>query len=250
MITTIVAPWLVERRAQHLSAQLASRSLNAGSIHAKAVLRGLRAAWIFSEALFGLSLLSTFFIGSVAGAIAMVSIIGISAALSQQIVPFALLSIKLSQYQEKLQAQGGEMERKKKTPNYETRGGVVMGLHNVAISAPQLLASVVSSIIFSVVGDEQGGEMDFAQADDSFNGARSTAWVLRTGGLTAMLAAFMLTRMSFKKDEMHEEVPSYDEGASVGMSRRREFADDEEEMKGLIKSMPSSPVLTECSFNR
>ena len=61
----------------------------------------------------------------------------------------------------------------------EDQPGVVLGLHNVAVSAPQIVATLIASIIFHMTQRERG-----VAGDDS------VGWVLRFGGLAGLLAAW------------------------------------------------------------
>lgn len=71
----------------------------------------------------------------------------------------------------------------------EDQAGIVLGLHNVAISAPQIFASLVCSAIFKA-----------AQRPRGVPGDESTAWVLRFGGVAALIAAYMTYRVEEEAD--------------------------------------------------
>ena len=117
---------------------------------------------------------STFFIQSVKGASVLVSVVGISAALSQQIVPFTMLSDILSRSTRGADPESAIDNSSHAEPEYETRPGIVMGLHNVAIAAPQLLASLASSIIFWI-GGHHGQATDIAGEVPDINNLKSTS---------------------------------------------------------------------------
>ncbi len=61
---------------------------------------------------------------------------------------------------------------------------MILGLHNVAIASPQIIATLVSSAIFKLAQKERG-----VPGDDS------VGWVLRFGGLAALVAAYMTKRV-------------------------------------------------------
>jgi len=61
---------------------------------------------------------------------------------------------------------------------------VILGLHNVAIASPQIIATLASSLIFKMAQKERG-----VPGDDS------VGWVLRFGGVAALVAAFMTKRV-------------------------------------------------------
>lgn len=62
----------------------------------------------------------------------------------------------------------------------EKRPGIVLGLHNVAIAAPQVFAAAASSIIFWLL---EGMETQSC--------GNNTSWVLCAAGLCAFAAAFL-----------------------------------------------------------
>jgi len=62
----------------------------------------------------------------------------------------------------------------------EVQAGAIMGLHNVAISAPQIVAALACSGIFGL-----------AKVTGSHYG---TGWVLRAGGVAALGAAYLTYR--------------------------------------------------------
>ena len=62
----------------------------------------------------------------------------------------------------------------------EDQAGVVLGLHNVAISAPQVVATLGSSLVFKLLQKGRGEPGD-----------ESVAWVLRIGALSMIVAAML-----------------------------------------------------------
>ena len=67
-------------------------------------------------------------------------------------------------------------------PHQEEPGdqaGMILGLHNVAISTPQILATLTSSVVFRAL-----------QKDRSVPGDSSVGWVLKIGGVAALVAAW------------------------------------------------------------
>lgn len=124
-------------------------------------------------------MLSTLFITTFTGAIVLAAMAGISAALAQ-FVPFTLLSAVLSRHRairvSVLKAQGNLLEP------YVTEPGIVMGIHNMAIAAPQLVAACMSSVIFWVSKGSRGGP-------------GGTAWALAVGGLSALVALWFTGKL-------------------------------------------------------
>ena len=64
------------------------------------------------------------------------------------------------------------------------QAGVILGIHNMAIAAPQIIATVASSIIFR-----------FFQKPRGVPGDHSIAIVLALGGITVFISAFFIHRI-------------------------------------------------------
>jgi solute carrier family 45 protein 1/2/4 len=64
------------------------------------------------------------------------------------------------------------------------QAGVILGIHNMAIAAPQIIATVSSSIIFR-----------FFQKPRGVPGDHSIAIVLALGGITVLISAFFIYRI-------------------------------------------------------
>ncbi|KAI4280606.1 MAG: hypothetical protein L6R38_004313 [Xanthoria sp. 2 TBL-2021] len=134
----------------------------------------LRRAWILAHLLFALCMGLTFFITTPLAATILTGVVGLSWALSLW-APFALISAEISKHDAQARKTGG---------NNDDQAGVVLGLHNVAISAPQILATLVSSAIFRIAQKPRG-----EPGDDS------VGWVMRFGGVAVLVAAYMTTRL-------------------------------------------------------
>lgn len=79
--------------------------------------------------------------------------------------------------------------------------GTILGIHNLAIVAPQFVVAIIASLIFSavqhhvgdgihlVLGGGGGGETKLTVVGSEGNPAEGTIWVLRFGGTMALLAA-------------------------------------------------------------
>ncbi|KAJ5574016.1 uncharacterized protein N7459_008443 [Penicillium hispanicum] len=65
------------------------------------------------------------------------------------------------------------------------QAGIVLGLHNVAISFPQIFSSLICSGIFKVAQKPRGEPWD-----------DSVGWVLRFGGCAALVAAYLTKRVA------------------------------------------------------
>ncbi|KAK2791686.1 hypothetical protein FQN52_004602 [Onygenales sp. PD_12] len=69
-------------------------------------------------------------------------------------------------------------------PDTTDQAGIVLGIHNVAISCPQIFSTLVSSLIFHALQKQRG-----QPGDDS------VGWVLRFGGCAAIAAAWFAGRL-------------------------------------------------------
>ena len=65
--------------------------------------------------------------------------------------------------------------------NSDDKVGAIMGIHNMSIAAPQIIAALVCSILFKI--------FQAACVEDGL------AWILRAAGLAAMGAAIMTNRL-------------------------------------------------------
>lgn len=161
----------------------------------------LRRAWLLSHILFAACMFLTFFITSTKGATALVGLIGLAWALSLW-APFALISAEISKRdsEARVRRRRQEIYRANNGDNSygydddgkdgEDQAGVILGLHNVAIASPQIIATLVSSAIFRM-----------AQRPRGTAGDNSVAWVLRFGGCAALVAAYMTSRVAEERDD-------------------------------------------------
>lgn len=150
----------------------------------------LRRAWFLSHLIFTLLMFLTFAVRNSTTAVILIGLIGIPWAMTNW-APFALISAEMSKRD--------AIRRGKRAPpptregqllandedEAEDQAGVVLGIHNVAIAAPQVVATLVSSLIFKYLQKPRG-----TPGDDS------VAWVLRFGGVCALGAAWATLRVS------------------------------------------------------
>ena len=232
MATTIIAPVLIDHSTHILSSIFKLRPTSFLVKQFGTSFSGLRASWMFSELLFGLCMFSTFFVSSVNGTIILVGVVGVSAALSQQVVPFTLISIILSHSRQVTDPESGDSSDTETNRQYESRPGIVIGLHNVAIAVPQLLASLASSLIFHMNnGGSQGSDADDGNIAVGY--ATGTAWVMRTGGVAALLAAYMATRIDVEAGEENHVRFGDQDGTCAEAQEKGQLGD--EEASGLLK---------------
>ncbi|KAK6353505.1 hypothetical protein TWF696_005468 [Orbilia brochopaga] len=165
----------------------------------------LRRLWCFSHVIFAASMWSTFFVKNTWGATALIAACGIPWAVTLW-APFALISSDISKrdaikhgvLRSSVSTTGGVGDLVGEDgEDYVDQAGIILGLHNFAIAAPQVIATVMSSLIFKMLQKPRGS------TDDT-----SMAWVMRFGGLAAVLAAVMTLRLDEEVDEGLEFVDS------------------------------------------
>lgn len=72
------------------------------------------------------------------------------------------------------------------------QAGIILGIHNVAISFPQIFSTLVSSAIFNALQKPRGEPWD-----------DSVGWVLRFGGCATLFAAWVSTRLDEGAGKKH-----------------------------------------------
>lgn len=127
-------------------------------------------AWTYTHLIFSISMFSTIFVKSQTTAIVLAAFVGISWA-GTLWIPFALIGKDVAARNE-LNAHVLELE-----PAQQDQAGVIMGLHNSAISAPQIIAALASGVIFWLVPRDGLG------------------WVMRFGGCSTLAAAWFASKM-------------------------------------------------------
>lgn len=143
----------------------------------------------------------TFFIRTPLMAMIMVALVGISWSLTLW-APFALISGEISKRDEARRAKqrrkllNGDADAFYDDHDHEEdRAGMILGIHNMAVSAPQVIATLISSAVFKLL-----------QKPRNIPGDVSVAWTLRLGGVAALVSAFFTWRMqeSSSEDENDE----------------------------------------------
>ncbi|CAG8072790.1 unnamed protein product [Penicillium nalgiovense] len=171
--------------------------------------------WLLSHLLFAACMFSTFFIYSHQAGSAFVGLIGISWAVALW-APFALISAEVARIDPSRRNDHHTAQRSYNEHESEARdegpgghdsvggsdvenghpkdyreggdvaqAGIILGLHNMAVSLPQILSSLVCSAIFKASQKQRGEPWD-----------DSVGWVLRFGGCAALVAAWLTRRVS------------------------------------------------------
>ena len=209
VLTSIVAPLLVPHHLQQ-SPSPTSFLTRLYQKQTRTPWTVLRTLWLLSHLLFALAMLSTLLVTNITSATVLTAVAGISAALAQ-FVPFTLISAALSRQREK-RASALNAHRNLLEP-YVMEPGIVMGLHNMAIAAPQLVAAFMSSVIFWV-------------SDVRRENGVGTARVLAVGGLSALVALWFTANLREDKREL-KTFGMGKRGAELGSERDCEMAEAE-----------------------
>lgn len=144
----------------------------------------LRRLWLLSHFLFAGCMFSTFFITSPRAASVMTAIVGIPWMITSW-APFAIIATELAQNdagrKSTGEAEDGVAPQSSGELNEDhSEAGVVLGLHNVFISSPQIISSIVSGVVFKILQKPRGEPFD-----------DSVAWVMRIGGCAALVAGLL-----------------------------------------------------------
>ncbi|KIW09335.1 hypothetical protein, variant [Verruconis gallopava] len=167
LVTNMLIPSLIKDESKHVSSL--SHPLRRIT---------MTRAWSLSHLLFSFTLLSTLLPQTQTTATIIASVIGISWAFTLW-VPFALIGREIAARQElNAKVLEGELEME---PLRQDQAGSIMGLHNCAISAPQILAALVCGSIFWIC--PKIGVQD------------SIGWVLRFGSVGGFIASALAARM-------------------------------------------------------
>ncbi|KAK9462089.1 major facilitator superfamily domain-containing protein [Lipomyces oligophaga] len=134
-------------------------------------------SWMLSHLVFAVAMFSTFFIRTGAQAIVMITLLGIPWAHALW-APFALIAEDISRLK-------SQLHRPEILEKYEHEAGIIMGVHNVFVSLPQVISSLGSSILFKLLAKPGRGDA----------GDHSIVWVFRLSGFGALVAAYLATKI-------------------------------------------------------
>jgi solute carrier family 45 protein 1/2/4 len=161
----------------------------------------LRRSWFLSHIIFAALMALTFLVRTTFAATVLVGMIGIPWALTNW-APFALISSEISKrdairrgsFRPGNRAAALAALADEASESGSDQAGIVLGIHNVAIAAPQVIATLVSSIIFWALQKPRGTPGD-----------NSVAWVLRFGGCCALVGAWLTLRVAEEKEDADDD---------------------------------------------
>ncbi|KAJ7129532.1 hypothetical protein C8R44DRAFT_777013 [Mycena epipterygia] len=79
------------------------------------------------------------------------------------------------------------------SPAARVAGGTILGVHNLAIVAPQLIVAIATSVIFKIVDGDTVGDPN---NENTYLGKKGVAWVLRFGGVATLFGALLARKVS------------------------------------------------------
>lgn len=132
----------------------------------------LRIIWGFGQLVYVVSVFSTVLVSSSTTGAFIIAIAGFSWGITQW-VPFAIIGQEAARFQSKDDSTTGEDD----CIWSSVQGGRIIGMHNAAISVPQIIAALISSVIFWVTR-----EVDRESA---------TVWVIGWSGFPGAIAAWL-----------------------------------------------------------
>ncbi|KAF3765268.1 hypothetical protein M406DRAFT_37131 [Cryphonectria parasitica EP155] len=139
----------------------------------------LRRIWLACQIIFCIGMMSTFIFDSLESAYVLAALTGIPWAAGTWI-PFTLIS-------QDIRRAHGDMLGAVDGDDAEDLAATVVGIHNAAISAPQIAAALGSSLLFLLVSSQ--GPHGAGQN----NGLE--VWLLRAGGLSALAGAWLIKKL-------------------------------------------------------
>ncbi|KAL2753343.1 hypothetical protein ACRALDRAFT_2110574 [Sodiomyces alcalophilus JCM 7366] len=166
----------------------------------------LKRAWFGSLVLFAVCMFCTVLVRTVEAATVLIGLAGITWAMTLW-APWAIISAEISRRDALLRAskqrnqsrgmatdgggprprdtwQDGEHGSAQKDDDEMDQAGVILGIHNMAIAAPQMIATIGSSIVFRIWQKPRGTPGD-----------RSMSIVLALGGIAVLISSFFVTRI-------------------------------------------------------
>ena len=189
----------------------------------------LRRAWMYSQILFFGAMFCTPFVRTVPAATVLVGLTGITWALTLW-APWAIISGEVSRRDATLRNQkrrdpsapststpsldgysdnDGDFDYAREESAGQTdQAGVILGIHNMSIASPQIIATVGSSIIFRLLQKPRGTPGD-----------HSIAIVMALGGIFVLASAWFIHRIRDDPITPVDDAAAAEEGAGGSNSR-------------------------------
>ncbi|KAL2213583.1 MFS general substrate transporter [Sarocladium strictum] len=179
----------------------------------------LRRAWFCGLVIFGLSMFCTVSIRSVKAATALVGLVGVTWAMTLW-APYAIISAEISRRDAVTRARklrNMQIDPSTAPPDLgtgstdeeEDQAGVILGIHNMAIAAPQIIATLGSSVIFKIWQKPRGTPGD-----------HSMSIVFALGGVFVLISSFFLLGMKENVSTPSDLVTGLEEGDHMPVHSR------------------------------
>ncbi|KAF2118625.1 major facilitator superfamily domain-containing protein [Lophiotrema nucula] len=179
LVASVVLPWFIDRASCWTG--VCSEQDDAPTRADKSLEHMLPRLWAAGMVLYSFCVLMTLFVSSSAGSIMLIGLVGISWAITQW-VPYAIISAEISSHRSESYQYSTIEAGVKGSPEAERKNsGIMMGLHNAAISLPQIFVALLLSIVFYIATET--GHKDHA-----------VAWVLRGSAGATLIAAYLILR--------------------------------------------------------
>ncbi|KAF4989478.1 SUT1D-like sucrose transporter [Fusarium heterosporum] len=179
----------------------------------------LKRAWFMSLLLFSGCMFATLFVRTVKAATVLIGLVGITWAMTLW-APWAIISAEISKRDAMIRAQKIRQAAARANNNgiadeeeeEMDQAGVILGIHNMAIAAPQIIATVGSSVIFKLWQKPRGTPGD-----------NSISIVFALGGICVLVASFFVAKI--KDDgatpgDATTDAEQGQSGAATGPDRR------------------------------
>lgn len=165
--------------------------------------------WIFSFVVYALAMVATGFVVNLHQVLVIFATVGFTWACTIWI-PFALTAERIHQLpltevppieneprEEELHLETESISDSASITGHEEKSGIILGIHNSAITLPQFISAFSSFVIFQLVEKK---------SEDTHNdGGRAIAITLQVGGFTALLAAFYAYKINSKRQAVQLE---------------------------------------------
>ena len=165
----VVLPYATRKLARHSTSVDADNEANETS-NSDTDPRSLLWLWLSTQPILGLLLVLTLAAAYQWQGIVLIALAGLPWAVTQW-VPWAVIGYETSR--QGLESDEGDEE--------DSQAGAILGVHNMAISLPQVLSGAVSSVTYKIA-EEAGSQVP-------------TAWVLAISGVAAFVAAYLVKRV-------------------------------------------------------
>lgn len=169
--------------------------------------------WIIGHVVFVFATISTFWIKTSHQAMIFVGVLGIPWAIALW-APFVIISEEVARIKQKKTSLLGGISNetedyqeqapiRRNFETYEHEAGIILGVHNVFVALPQVVSSLMASLLFKIL--DSHGQVEGQPETESADGL---GWVFRFGGLATLVAVYLSCKLKTKSelDVVDEEI--------------------------------------------